>query len=177
MSERQTSCRNFLARARDCQGRGAEDSVHAGSRRRRTVEAIGGRRVEANATIRARCDGVAAENRGVGSRTRRFACPHAGNVVCTPSMDAIPPMPSIDLQELQGWFSERNCADTTTIAKLGELVGQGTSAMGSIAATVSLDGASRSTLMSAVIDQAEAKRRCLAVGSGAQFPSVVGNRV
>ena len=89
-----------------------------------------------------------------------------------PSMDAIPPMPSTDLQELQGWLSERNCelrnalefGDTTTIAKLGELVGQGTSAMGS-------------TLMSAVIDQAEAKRRCLAVGSGAQIPSVVGNRV
>ena len=67
--------------------------------------------------------------------------------------------------------------DTTTIAKLGELVAQGTSAMGSFAATVSLDGTSRSTLMSAVIDQAEAKRRCLAVGSDAPFLTVVGNRV
>ena len=94
-------------------------------------------------------------------------------------------MPSSDLQELQGWLSARNCelrnalefGDTTTIAKVGALVGQGTAAMGSFAAAGSLDGASRSTLMSAVIDQAEAKRRCLVVGSDAHLPSVVGNRV
>ena len=49
--------------------------------------------------------------------------------------------------------------------------------MDSFAATGSLDGASRSTLMSAVIDKAEAKRRCFTVGSDAQLPSVAGNRV
>ena len=89
------------------------------------------------------------------------------------SVDANPPMPSSDLQKLQGWLSARNCElcnvlefeDTTTIAIMGALVGQGTAVIVSLAVAGSLDGASRSTLMSAVIDQAETKGRFLVVGS------------
>ena len=42
--------------------------------------------------------------------------------------------------------------------------------MGSFAAAGSLNGGSRLILMSAVIEQAEAKRRCLAVGSCLRSP-------
>ena len=102
-----------------------------------------------------------------------------------PSIDAIPPMPSSNLQELQGWLSDRNCelcnalefGDNTTIAKVGALVGQGTAAMSSLAAAGTVDGPSRSILMAAAIDQADAKRRCLAAGSELVPPSMTGNCV
>ena len=149
----------------DCQGCGVEDEVAEGEERLKQLEA---RSVEGNGGIRARCDGVAAENRGVGPRTRRITCPHAGSVVCRR-----PPLPPVHgrhqcqvpiSKSCEGDCELRNAlefGDTTTIAKLGELVGQGTSAMASIAVTVSSDGASKSILMSAVIDQVEAKRCCL----------------
>ena len=50
-----------------------------------------------------------------------------------PNLEAIPPMPTSDLQDLEMWLSNRNCElrnalefrDTATIAKVGALVGQG----------------------------------------------------
>ena len=76
------------------------------------------------------------------------------------------------------WFVERpelrtdlDFWDTTTIAKMGALVGQGT-ALGCFAASGTVDGPSRSILMSAAIGQADAKRRCLAAGSELVLPSI-----
>ena len=56
-------------------------------------------------------------------------------------------------------------------------MGQGTAALSSFAVVGTLDGTSRSTLMSAVIDQADAKKLCIAVGSDAGVNSMIGNGV
>ena len=114
-----------------------------------------------------------------------FRCRERGPEMTPPSIDAIPPMPSSNLQELQGWLSDRNCelrnalefGDNTTIAKVGALVGQGTATLSSVAAAGTVDGPSRSILMAAAIDQADAKRRCLAAGSELVLPSMSGNCV
>ena len=80
----------------------------------------------------------------------------------------VPPMPS-DLQDLEGWLSNRNCelrnalehGDATSIAKLGTLLSQGAALLASITQDEPMDGMSRSSKMCALIDEADSKRRCL----------------
>ena len=188
VSERLTSCRNFFERARKRVTR-AEDliakaveqktvfmqEVAEAEERLKQLEAE-----ESKPTPPSEwCDGVAAENRGACPRTRRSVpmqgvwCRrppvrrrHPTNAKRSPRAARVAQRTKLRIAQCFGvWRHD--------LAKLGELVGQGTSAMGSFAATGSLDSTSTSTLMSAVVGQAEAKRRCLAVGSDAQFPSRV----
>ena len=73
---------------------------------------------------------------------------------CPPNIEANPPMPTSDLQELEMWFSNQNCelrnalefGDTSTIARVGALVGQGTAALTSFTSVVPMEGTTRSTL-------------------------------
>ena len=69
-----------------------------------------------------------------------------------------------------------NFGDTSTIVKVRALVDQGTAALSSFAVRT-LDGTNRSTSMSAVIDQTEAKKGCIAVGSETEVNSMVGGCV
>ena len=134
VSERLTSCRNFLERARKRVTR-AEDLIAKAVEKKtafmQEVEEAEERlkQLEAEASKPTPPDGVAAENRGVRERDALRGIPIQG-VWCAdgpPSVDAIPPMPSSDLHELQGWLSAPNrelrnaseFGDTTTIAKLG----------------------------------------------------------
>ena len=102
-----------------------------------------------------------------------------------PKLEAIPPMPTSDLQDLEMWLSNRNCelrnalefGDTAIIAKVGALVGHGTAALTSFATVAPMEGTTRSTLMAALIDSADAKRRCLPADSSRAYPSSIGNQV
>ena len=146
VSERLTSCRNFLERARKRVTRA--EGLIAKAVEQKTVfmqevaeaeERLKQLEAEESKPTPPSELGVMELQRRIEELVRErdeLRVPMQG-VWCAdgpPSMDAIPPMPSTDLQELQGWLSERNCelrnalefGDTTTIAKLGELVGQGT---------------------------------------------------
>ena len=78
----------------------------------------------------------------------------------------VPPMPG-DRQDLEGWLSCRNCelrnalefGDTAAVARVGALVGS--AKMAAFVPDVPMDGQAKSSLMSALIDQADAKRRCI----------------
>ena len=91
------------------------------------------------------------------------------------ALEAIPPMPTSDLQDLKMWLSNRNCelrnalefGDTATIAKVGAR--HGTAALTSFATVAPMEGTTRSTLMAALIDSADAKRRCLLADSSRAF--------
>ena len=80
----------------------------------------------------------------------------------------VPPMPG-DRQDLEGWLSCRSCelrnalefGDTATVARVGALVAQGSAKMATFVPDVPMDGQAKSSLMSALIDQAKAKRRCI----------------
>ena len=90
----------------------------------------------------------------------------------------IPAMPTTNVQELEGWISDRNCelrnamefGDSSLMAKIGLLVGQRATQLRSMGRDVPMAGQSKSSVMSSLIDAAEAKRRCIAAGSasGAQ---------
>ena len=79
-----------------------------------------------------------------------------------------PPMPG-DRQDLEGWLSCRNCelrnalefGDAATVARVGALVAQGFAKMATFVPDVPMDGQAKSSLMSALTDQAEAKRKCI----------------
>ena len=74
-----------------------------------------------------------------------------------------------DCEDLEGWLSCRNCelrnalelGDRATVARVGPLVAQGSAKMATFVPDVPMDGRAKSSLMSALIDQAEAKRRCI----------------
>ena len=79
-----------------------------------------------------------------------------------------PPMPE-DQQDLEGWLSCRNCelqnvlefGDGVTVGRVGALVAQGSARMAAFAQDVPMNGQAKSSLMSAMIDQADAKRSCI----------------
>ena len=103
----------------------------------------------------------------------------------SPYIEAIPPMPTSDLQELEMWLSNRNCelrnalefGDISTIARVGARVGQGTAALTSFPSVAPMEGTTRSTMVAALVDSADAKRRCLPADSSRACPSSVGNQV
>ena len=70
---------------------------------------------------------------------------------------AISPMPT-DLQELEGWLSDRNCdlrnaiEFTGLVGQIGVLVGQGATQLGSLGRDAPMQGQSKSSLMSSLID-------------------------
>ena len=172
VSERLTSCRNFLERARKRVTR-AEDLITK-TMEQKTVfmqevakaeerSAIGGGRVEANATIGAECDGVAAENRGVGPRTRRIA--YGGNVVCR--RPPRHPNAKCDLQELQGWLSES--LETQPPCQIGRVGRSGHLHDGFYC--------SNNVVGRRVQINSDVGSDRFGIGLGAQFPSVVGNHV
>ena len=88
-----------------------------------------------------------------------------------PVLEEIPPMPTTDVQEVEGWLSSRNCelrnalefGDRATIARLGVLVAQGSACLAGLTSDVSMGGPDQSSLMSALIDKGDAKRRCVSV--------------
>ena len=73
----------------------------------------------------------------------------------------------------EGWLSDRNCdlrnaiefGNTGLVGQIGALIGQGASQLGSLGRDAPMDGQSKSSLMSSLIDIAEAKRRCITVAS------------
>ena len=81
------------------------------------------------------------------------------------SLENIPPMPTTDVQDLEGWLSDRNCdlrnamefADSSLMAKIGLLVGQGATQLGHLGQDVPMQDHTKSSMM--------AKRRCVAAGS------------
>ena len=89
-----------------------------------------------------------------------------------PCIETIPPMPT-DLQDLEGWLSDRNCdlrnaiefGNAGLVGQIGILIGQGASQFGSLGRDAPMDGQSKSSLMSSLIDVAKAKRRCISVAS------------
>ena len=90
-----------------------------------------------------------------------------------PSLENIPPMPTTDVQDLEGWLSDRNCdlrnamefGDSSLMAKIGLLVGQGATQLGHLGQDVPMQDHTKSSMMSSLIDAADAKRRCVAAGS------------
>ena len=103
-----------------------------------------------------------------------------------PKLEAIPPMPPSNLQDLEMWLSNRNSelrnalefGDTAIIAKVGALVGQGTAALTLFATVAPMEGTTRSTLM-ACVDRFSGReeRRCLPADSSRAYPSSIGNQV
>ena len=93
----------------------------------------------------------------------------------------VPPMPS-ELWALEVWLANRSCelrnalefGDAASIAKLGTLLSQGASMLASLTKDEPMDGQSRSSKMSALIDAADSKRRCV---ENASVPSGVLNRL
>ena len=85
-----------------------------------------------------------------------------------PIVQEVPPMPE-DRQDLEGWLSCRNCelrnalefGDVATVGKVGALVAQGSARMVAFAQDIPMNGQAKSSLMSVLIDQADAKRRCI----------------
>ena len=97
-----------------------------------------------------------------------------------PCVENIPPMPTFGLQDLERWMCDRNCdlrnamefGDSSLISKIGGLVGQGAGQLEILSRDVSMDGRSKSSLMSSLIETADAKRRCVIAGiDGASGPS------
>ena len=96
-----------------------------------------------------------------------------------PVLEEIPPMPTADIQEVEGWLSSRNCelrnalefGDRATIAKLGVLVAQGSACLAGLNSDVSMGGPDQSSLMSALIDKGDVKRRCVSVNQPVGIPA------
>ena len=99
-----------------------------------------------------------------------------------PVVESIPPIPMSSEQDIEGWLSNRNCelrnalecGDSATVARVGALVVQGSAQLASLVQGMQPvgDGQARSCLMVALIDQADARRRCVEV-----VPSTLGNQV
>ena len=90
-----------------------------------------------------------------------------------PRVENIPPMPTFDLQDLERSICDRrNCdlrnatefGDSSLISKIGGLVGHGAGQLEILSRDVSMDGRSKSSLMSSLIETADAKRRCVVAG-------------
>ena len=96
-----------------------------------------------------------------------------------PVLEEIPPMPTTDVKEVEGWLSSRNCElrnalefeNRATITRLGALVAQGSACLAGFTPDVSMGGEDQSSLMSALIDKGDAKRRCVSVNQPAGTPA------
>ena len=87
-----------------------------------------------------------------------------------PSVENVPPMPT-DLQDLEGWLSDRNCElrnamefrNPGLVGQIGPLIGQGARQLeiSRDQSNVPMNGQGRSSMMAALIDQADSKRRCI----------------
>ena len=92
-----------------------------------------------------------------------------------PVVESIPPIPLSSVQDIEGWLSNRNCelrnalefGDSASVARLGALVAQASAQLASCVQGMQPvgDGQARSFVMAALIDQADAKRRCVEVPS------------
>ena len=90
-----------------------------------------------------------------------------------PVVESIPSISVSSVQNIEGWLSNRNCelrsalefGDSATVARVGALVAQRSAQLASLVQGMQLvgDGEARSSLMAALIDQADAKRRCVEV--------------
>ena len=98
----------------------------------------------------------------------------------TSDLTTVPPMLS-DRQDLEGRISNRNCemrnalefGDAPLIAKIGTLLSQGAALMASLSRDEPMDEKSRSSLMSSMVEEADAKCWCVAASS----PLVLSSRV
>ena len=89
-----------------------------------------------------------------------------------PCVENIPPMPTVNLQDLDCWMCDRNCdlrntmefGDSPLTSKIGGLVGQGAGQVTILSRDVPMDGRSKSSLVSTLIETADAKRRCVVNG-------------
>ena len=187
VAERVESCKKFLDRARQrvvraqdvidkatAQKKIHEEEVAEGERRLAQLQAEASKPVEVHpqvSTLQSQIDALIRERdagRSELESERRDKWMGAG----PPRIEAIPPMPT-DLQDLEGWLSDRNCdlrnaiefGNAGLVGQIGALIGQGASQLGSLGRDAPMDGQSKSSLMSSLIDVAEAKRRCIAVAS------------
>ena len=87
--------------------------------------------------------------------------------------------PMSSVQDVEGWLSNRNCelrnvlefGDSVTVARVGLWWHRGQLKLASLVQGMQVgDGQARSSVMAVLIDQAEAKRRCVEV-----VPSTLGN--
>ena len=91
--------------------------------------------------------------------------PNSERMSDAPSIAGIPPMPH-HAEEVEQWLIDRNCElrsalhcqDTHMIAHIGALIAKGASKLSIVEPT---EGQSRSSLMAALITEADAKRRCI----------------
>ena len=81
-----------------------------------------------------------------------------------PSLENIPPMPTTDVQDLEGWLSDRNC-DLRNAMEFGDSSLKGATHLGHLGQDVPMQDHTKSSMMSSLIDAADAKRRCGAAGS------------
>ena len=87
-----------------------------------------------------------------------------------PSLDNVPPLPTANIQDVEHWLNCRNCemrnalehGDVGTVARCGSLVAQGAAMLANLSHDVPMNA--RSTLMSALINEGDSKRRCVEGG-------------
>ena len=87
-----------------------------------------------------------------------------------PSLDNILPLPSANVQDVEYWLNCRNCemrnalehGDVGTVARCGSLVAQGAAMLANLSHDVPMNA--RSTLMTALINEGDSKRRCVEGG-------------
>ena len=83
------------------------------------------------------------------------------------SLDNVPPLPTANIQDVEHWLNFRNCemrnalehGDAAIVARCGSLVAQGAAMLANLSHDVPMNG--RSTLMSALVNEGDSKRRCV----------------
>ena len=193
VDKRIESCKGFLERARKragrsggshCEGYDREGRVSAGNCRKRTpFGAVGSTSCKCIPTP------VDAPDRCLSGKSCRRGstfCRRSGMHLLAaptpvlprpvwmgdgpPSLDNIPPLPSANVQDVEHWLNCRNCemrnaleyGDPGIVARCGSLVAQGAAMLANLSQDVPM--VARSTLMSALINEGDTKRRCVEGG-------------
>ena len=73
-------------------------------------------------------------------------------------------------QDLEGWLNCRNCKfrGRRHVARVGALMAQGSANMATFVQDVPVNGQGKSSVMSGLICQADAKKRCVEATNGNQ---------
>ena len=187
LEEQIVACKNFVKRARKrvtrveaVISRALEQKVvfetvvqEGEARLQQLEESHSHRTVDAAASVtelQRRIDDLTRERDSLRAATPRVL-PGVWMADGPPVVESIPPIPMSSVQDIEGWLSNRNCelrnalefGDSATVARVGALVEQGSAQLASLVQGMLPvgDGQARSSLIAALIDQADAKRRCV----------------